>query len=40
MARDMDEQAASLHPSAWPEAMKMQNEKFKKLAGKQPRTAP
>ena len=34
LAREMDEQAASLHPSAWPEAMKEENEKFRKIAGR------
>lgn len=30
-AREMDETAASLHPSAWREALKPQREAFKKL---------
>ena len=33
LARKMDEQAAAIHPSAWPELMKAENEKFRKLAG-------
>lgn len=32
LARKMDDQAASLHPSAWPEMMAADNEKFKCLA--------
>ena len=33
MARELDDIAASIHPSVWPEAMKEMSEKFKKLAG-------
>lgn len=32
LAREMDEQAASVHPAAWPEMMKAQNDRFKKVA--------
>jgi hypothetical protein len=34
LAREMDEQAASIHLSAWAEVMKAANEKFRKLAGR------
>lgn len=33
-AREMDEAAASLHPSAWPEALAPQREAFRKLAAR------
>jgi hypothetical protein len=36
MAREMDEKAASVHPSAWPEMMKAENEKYRKLAAQVP----
>lgn len=31
-AREIDETAASIHPSAWPETLQHQREAFKKLA--------
>lgn len=32
LAREMDEKAASLHPTAWKEQMAADNEKFRKVA--------
>ena len=37
LARDLDESAASLHPSVWPEALAPEMERFKKLAARGPR---
>jgi hypothetical protein len=36
LAREMDEKAASVHPSAWPEMMKAENEKYRKIAAQVP----
>lgn len=32
LARKLDEDAAALHPSAWPEALKHDTERWKRLA--------
>ncbi len=32
LGREMDDQAASLHPSAWPEQMEAANTRYRKLA--------
>lgn len=32
LAREMDDQAASLHPSVWPEQMEAVNARYRKLA--------
>ena len=37
LAKKMDEEAASIHPSAWTEAMEKENEKFRKIAKSLPR---
>lgn len=33
MARELDDTADSIHPSAWPEALKALQEKYRKVAG-------
>ncbi len=35
LAREIDELAATIHPSAWPEALRELNEKWKKEAKKE-----
>ena len=32
LAREMDDKASTIHPSAWAELMKADNEKFRKVA--------
>jgi len=34
LGQDLDERAASMHPSAWPEALKEDMERWKRLARK------
>jgi hypothetical protein len=40
LAREMDETAQSLHPSAWPEALGPMNDRYRRLAANGPKEDP